>query len=194
MTTAVTIINQGLSKIAASRVASIDPPKTNLERYMLDNYAQWRDEELSARRWRFALRRIALTQTGEKLEETDQPYRYLIPNDALMPVREKDTEWEQRGTYLYSAYDKLEVEFITRVPERDFAALFVGVLACKIAMESAEYVTQSNTKKDDLMVLYKEAVSRAGRANSFVTGSESLVGIKDDDKGYSWVTERWGYG
>lgn len=192
MTTAVKIINIGLSKIAASRVSTITPPKTNLERFMADNYPQWRDEELSARRWRFALEYRSLTQTGDPATGLAKPYKYLLPNDALRPVREKGTEWEQRGKYLYSGYETLTALFVIRVDENDFDPLFIDVLACKIARESAEYATQSNQKKADADVFYKDALRRAGQMNAYVTGSEEFTSDLDDDTGFNWLNDRYG--
>lgn len=193
MTTPVAIINNGLSKIAASRISSIDPPRTSTERFMDENYPFWRDAELSARRWRFALRYDVLVKDGDELEGFERPHRFLIPTDALRPVRERTTSWEQRGTYLYDREEKLTALFIIRAKEVTFDPLFSEVLACKVAFESAEYLTQSNKKKEAAFLMYKEAVMRAGRMNAFVTGSEELAGAEHDDTGFSWVVNRQGY-
>lgn len=191
MTTPVKVINGGLSKIAASRVSTIAPPQTNLERFMADNYEQWRDAELSAHRWRFALeyRALTLQSTSTTLAK---PYAFGIPNDAMRAIREKGTEWEQRRKLLYSAYPTLTALFVVRVTENDFDPLFAEVLSCKVAFESAEYVTQSNTKKADAKVLYDEAVDRARQMNAFLTGSEEVSGEDDPGTEYTWLTSREG--
>lgn len=195
MTTAVKIINLGLSKIATSRVSSISPAKTSLERYMADNYQHWRDAELAGRRWRFAVERAKLTQTGEPLDGDPRPNRYLLPNDCLRPLRDNidgqpATEWEQRGKYLYSAYPTLTIEYIRRVPEADFDPLFTEVLACKIALESAEYVTQSNQKKADADAFYTKAINRAGAVNGFTVGSEQYE-HPSKEVGFDFITARF---
>lgn len=195
MTTAVKVINLGLSKIAASRVSSIEPPKSNLERYMADNYPEWRDAELSARRWRFAMEYKALTLDGELLAaSTDKPYRYLMPNDCLRPVRRKGDEWEQHGRFLYSNQNTLTVVCVVRKSENEFDPLFVEVLACKIAYESCEYVTQSNQKKEDAERAYDKAVVRAAKVNAFLTGAEAVSDESTsaaDASAFSWVTDRY---
>lgn len=194
MTTAVKVINLGLSKIAASRVSTIEPPKTNLERFMADNYPQWRDEELAARRWVFATEYVTLTLTGDPLVGVAKPYAYLLPNDTLRPVRETGSEWEQRGRMLYSANNTLTILHIQRKSENDFDPLFAHVLACKIAYEACEYVTQSNKKKADALVFYNEAVKRASNVNAFVKGSEAIANeetLPDGNLSFSWVTDRF---
>jgi hypothetical protein len=192
MTTDVKIINGGLSKIAASRVSTISPPKTNLERFMADNYAQWLEEELSARRWRFALEYVKLTQTGDADTTLQKPYKFLIPNNALRPVREKGTEWEQRGRFLYSGSPALTALFVVQTSENDFDPLFVEVMKCKVALESAEYVTQSNSKKEFAERQYEKALRRAGQNNAYVTGSEAMTSDADNDTGFDWLSDRYG--
>lgn len=193
MTTAVKIINLGLSKIAASRVSSISPPKTPLERFMADAYPSWRDEEMSKRRWRFAMKLDKLTLT-DTLTGVDKPYQFLLPNDCLRPLRDiigsRTTEWEQRGRYLYSAYPDLQLYYMARVSEADFDPLFVSVLAGKIAFESCEYVTQSNQKKADANVFYRDALREASANHGFITGAE-IMNNAVTDEGYSFIEGRY---
>ncbi|MCK5133511.1 MAG: hypothetical protein KAR40_15330 [Candidatus Sabulitectum sp.] len=195
MTTAVKIINFGLSKLGASRVSTIAPPKTNLERYMADNYSQWRDEELAANRWHFAMEYVQLTLTGDPVTGAGsaKPNRYQMPNDAIRPIREKGQDWERRGRYLYSAYEELTVKFILRVSEDVYDPMFVAVLSHKVAKESVEYVTQSNSKEVARVQGYNEAIKKALKVNAFLKGSESVAGENDQAPGedpYSWVTSR----
>jgi hypothetical protein len=72
--------------------------------------------------------------------------------------------------------------------EEDFDVLFEEVLACKVAYESCEFVTQSNSKKATALQEYKDAVVEAAKANAFVTGAED---IQDNDATFSWVADRW---
>lgn len=189
MLTDVEIINLGLSKIAGNRVSRIDPARTPLEAYMAVNYPHWKRVELSKRRWVFALVDDALLTLNATLSEVDRPYKFALPIDCLYPVRTKSTEWVQRGRYIYSGYSTLKISYIRNAPESEFDPLFNEVLACKIAFESCEYVTQSNTKKDAARADYDEAVKIAGSANAFVIGSED---INTDDADYDWVAARHG--
>jgi len=189
MLTDVEHINLGLSKIAANRVNRIDPARTPLEAFMASNYPHWKRVELSKRRWVFALVDDYQLTLNETLTGVAKPYKYALPVDCLYPVRNRATEWVQRGRYVYSGYSSLTISYIKNVIESDFDPLFSEVLACKVAYESVEYVTQSNTKKDAARADYEEAVKIAGAANAFVIGSEE---INTEEQDYEWVASRHG--
>jgi hypothetical protein len=188
MLTDVQIINLGMSKISTSRINRIDPAQTPLEAYMASNYPHWRRVELTKRRWVFALEEnypLTLTNT---LTDVEKPYVYQMPNLCLRPVRTKYTEWKQRGTKIYSAYPTLKLDFIKNVSEADFDPLFDDVLACWVAYQSAEYVTQSNPKKEAAKAMYDNAVTAAAQANAFVMGPED---VSADDSAYAWLQDRY---
>lgn len=188
MFTNVQIINLGLSKIASSRVSRIDPPVSPLERFEAEGYEHWKRSELTKRRWVFATEDdYTLTRT-ETLENVDRPYKFQLPVECLRPIRQRRTEWKQRRRYIYSAYDTLRISMIMNVDEVEFDPLFVEVLACRIALESVEYVTQSNTKKADAEALYRAAVDEAARANAFVIGPEDIA---EDDSDFPFITSRF---
>lgn len=188
MFTNVQIINLGLSKIASSRISRIDPPVSSLERFVAEGYEHWKRSELTKRRWVFATEDNYVMPLVETLQNVEQPNKFALPVQCLRPIRTKRTEWKQRKRFLYSAYPELTISFIENVKEADFDPLFVEVLACRIAVESVEYVTQSNTKKADADALYREAVQAAGQANAYVIGPED---IQSDDDDFSWVTSRY---
>jgi hypothetical protein len=188
MFTAVQIINLGLSKIASSRVSRIDPPVSSLERFVAEGYQHWKRTELTKRRWVFATEDNYTLTRVETLEDVDKPHKFQLPVECLRPVRLRRTEWKQRGRFLYSDYDTLRVSMIMNADETEFDPLFVEVLASRIALESVEYVTQSNTKKADVEALYRAAVADAGQANAFVIGPEDIA---DDDADFPFVTSRF---
>lgn len=188
MFTDVQIINLGLSKITSSRINRIDPAVTPLEKYMAANYQHWKRSELTRRRWVFATEDdYALTKVAT-LENVSQPYKYALPINCLRPVREKRTEWKQRGRFLYSAYDSLKISYIRNASEDEFDPLFEEVLACAIGKNANEYVNQSNTKYANAKAAYDEAVNDAAKANAFVIGPENIN--SDDDFEGSWLTAR----
>lgn len=184
----VQIANLGLSKIASSRISRLDPPQSSLERFVASGYEHWKRSELSKRRWVFALEQDYALAKVEELTGVDRPYKYSLPVNCLRPVREKRTEWVQRRRFIYSAHDGLKIAYVANVDEIEFDALFVEVLAWRVAMESVEYVTQSNTKKADVKALYDEAVKEAGRNNAFVIGPEDVVSNDDD---FPFLTARY---
>lgn len=184
----VQIINLGLAKIASSPVSRIDPPQTSLERHVAAGYEHWKRTELAKRRWVFALEDGVQLALVEQFDDRDYAYKYAIPTEALRPVRLKRSEWKQRGRYVYSNEESIRVTLIMNVDEADFDPLFVEVLASRIALESVEYVTQSNTKKADVEALYQAAVADAARSNAYVVGPEDYG---SDDNDFPFITERF---
>jgi len=195
MFTRVQIVNTGLSKIGSSRISRLDPPQTSLERFVAESYEHWKRSEITKRRWVFAteddyvLAKLQDNQSVPPLERADgRNYKYQLPVDCLRPVRLKRTEWVQRRRDVYSTEDNLKISYIVNVDETEFDPLFVEVLACRIALESAEYITQSNTKKADAKALYDGAVADAGKVNAFVIGPEDVV---SDDSDFPFITSRY---
>lgn len=195
MSDAVRVINLGLTKIGAQLISTITPPGTSLERYMAMNYPLWRDKELALRRWAFALHVADLTLTGELLDGDRKPYAFVLPNDCIRALRDETNvgpvDWEQRGRHLYSGRQTLRLRYVRRVPENEFDPAFVDVMACRVALEACEYVTQSNTKKADAKALYDEALRDAGRINAFTVGAERNPSEEYVDQSYSWLANRY---
>lgn len=190
MLTDVQIINLGLSKIASNRVARIDPAQTPLEAFMASNYKHWKRTELAKRRWVFATEEhYKLTLESSRTDGVDKPHKFALPIDCLRPIRNKTTEWVQRGRYIYSAYNELYIDYIRNASEDEFDPLFDEVLASKVAYESAEYVTQSNAKKELAKAQYDDAIRVAGQCNAFVIGPED---IQADDNDFEWLAGRHG--
>lgn len=190
MPDAKSICNLGLGKIAAPRVNSLSPPKSPIERHCADGYPTWRDGELEKRIWRFALSSKVLTKTGPDVDELGdgRKYKYALPNDCIRPIRNKFTEWEQRGLFLYSRYDTLTIPYVRRASETEFPSTFVEVLACRVGLESVEFVTQSNTKDQTIEGKYARAINDAARVNAFVVGPED---VRLADENSEWITSRW---
>lgn len=195
MFTQVQIVNFGLSKIASSRVSRLDPAETSLERFIAANYDHWKRSEIAKRRWLFATEEdVLLTQesdlnSSDPLNRTDgRNYRYVLPVDCLRPVRNRFTEWRRSRGFLYSSQDNLRLTYIANVDESEFDPLFVEVFAARIALESVEYVTQSNTKKADIQTMYQVAVNDAAKINAFVRGPED---VGSDDSDFSFLTARY---
>lgn len=189
MADAKSVINLGLGKIAASRVVTLSPPKSQIERHCADGYPVWRDNELEIRDWYFAIENAQLTLSPAVTVDVGDGriYRYAVPSDMLRPIRDKQTEWQQRGKYIYSSNSTLALPYIARRPESDWDSLFIDVVACRVAMECTEFATQSNTKGERADTKYKNAVSAAARANMFVNGPLDIRTTDQDDE---WIAAR----
>jgi hypothetical protein len=194
MADAKSVINLGLGKIAASRVVTLVPPKSAIERHCADGYPVWRDNELEIREWYFAVEHAQLTVSpleGQIKPDDGRTYRYAVPNDMLRPIRDKRTEWQQRGAFIYSAQSTLILPYIARRVESVWPSLFIDVVACRVAKECVEFATQSNTKGDSAEMKYEKAVRNAARANAFVNGP---IDARLDDANDEWILARMGTG
>lgn len=191
MTTPVKVINLGLAAFASAPISSIEPPRTSNERYFAENYAAWRDAEMAARRWLFALHEAKLSKASEDTELL-KPNAFVLPNDCLRPLREDfngvPVEWERRGNLLYSANSELRLLYIRRVPEAEWEPLFVNVMAASLAVNSVEFVTQSATKLSAMIEKYKNALREALKANAFMGTSANM----NDESwaGYTFIEAR----
>lgn len=189
MADALSICNLGLGKISASTVTNLTPPRSGLEKHCSAGYPVWRDSELQKRVWYFAKKHQILTLSGEDDSLKDgRKYKFAVPTDNIKLLRDKYTRWEQRGQHIWHSANTLTVEYVWRVPEALFDALFVDVLACRVGLESVEYATQSNTKGDSIQDKYNRAVMEAAKANAFVIGPQD-VSLADENS--EWVTARW---
>ena len=184
------IINLGLGKIGSTQISTYDAPKSSIEKFVADGYPHWRDTELEKRRWVFATEVEQLTLGAQLGDEFGPNVNvYDLPNNLLRPIRQSRSTWTVRGRKLYSDNAEQFIEYIARRDEQDFPPSFVEVLACRVAVECCEFITQSNTKKADAHSLYKDALLDAGRQNAFILGNEDTT---TPDELSEWTASRWG--
>lgn len=186
--TDVDIINQGLGKFSSSRIVRINPPKSPLEVHCV-GYLQWKESELSKRRWVFATDlEYELPDVGAS-GDSQRPYKYELPNTVLRPVRVSGAEWKQQGRKILSAYEGLRIPVVLNVLEGEFDPLFVDVLVCRVWLETNDFVKQSKSGKEEAVAAYDDAVREAAKANAFVIGPE---GYTMDDDAFPFITGRSG--
>ena len=187
MSNQVEIANRALSKLGEQRITSLDD-NTKAARAMKARLAFLRDAELTAYAWRFAVRRVSLPAS------TDVPawgYARIFPrpvddlrplrvNNAYIDFRTVGVQFEATG---FSRYDQayqiidgeiqtnlpapLEYEYVRRVENvGDWDALFSEAFACRLAVDAAEELTQSNPKTEVVMMQYDAAIKQARRINA----------------------------
>jgi hypothetical protein len=183
------IINYGLSKVSSSRVNSIAPPTSKLEKNCAEFYPQWRDSELTKRRWVFARRVAALNLNPSVTPLEGRTFAFDMEPDMLRPIRDRQSTWIQNGRTILGYAEALTVEYIARVPESEFDPLFVDVLGWRVVIESVEFITQSNTKSADAQAQYDKAVKIAGINNALIVGPENSVSADELDE---WELARMG--
>lgn len=198
MSNPVIVCNLGIvSKLGATAIRTLTPPRSSVEIHCSVNYPRWKRQELARRRWTFATEFVQLTLGGQLTSGPGvdervlvRPYWFLIPPEVLRPIPQRDTRWARRGDRLYADSQTLTIEAIVDKPEDKFDPLFEDVLACRVAMECGEPITQSNVKKETVRQWYKDAVAEAARMNAFQLEPESH---EADDSSYSWLVAREGY-
>jgi len=174
MTDAVSICNLALQRLGAKPIVSLTED-TVAGRACNRVYEQSRDSELRAHPWNFARARVKVAA-----DSTDPVFgyakRYLMPSDCLriLPTNGVDgtsqqDDWQIEGRYILTDDTApINLIYIKKVTDPgEFDALFVDLLASRIAVEIAEKITQSNTKKEESKRWYAENKKEARRANAF---------------------------
>lgn len=187
MYTPVDIVNIGLSKIGAARIRRMDGARTSAEVFCATNYPHWVISELAKHRWVFASSQLTLVQYERDENDPQTSNIFSLPTNVVRVIREPHNTWKQEGRTIRSDQEMLNLDVVLNVDTYQFDPLFVEVLACRVAKESAEYLTQSNTKKATAESSYDKAISDARKYNGFVRGPERVV----EDRDYSFLTERY---
>lgn len=178
------IANLALLKLGSEEtlLALTDP--TVAGRVMNRLFNPVRDAELRRYHWKFAIKRDAL------LALVDSPawgYQRQFPMPADFLALIQVNEWYVKGykqQALWSVEDRkiltnleapLKIRYIRQVPNSgEFDPLFVEALACKLAFEGCEKITQSNTKKDGLRQDYMQAMKEAIRCDAIENPPDEL--------------------
>lgn len=174
-TSDVAICNMALQKLGAARITSLSEDSPNA-RECNACYAAMRDLELRKHRWSFATRREALAADASA-PAFGPAYSYTLPSDFLRllepdPAENYNTlDWRIEGRKIVTdAAAPLNVRLIYRVEDpNEFDAAFAEALACRIALQTCEKITQSNTKMEAIRMQYKDAITEARRANAIET-------------------------
>ena len=187
MASEVEIANRALSKLGENRITSMDDA-TKPARAMKARFALLRDAELAAYAWRFAVTRVNLA-SSVAVPEWGFSTIYTRPVDDLRPLRVNGAWVDFRtigvqyeatgfssGAPMYQIIGgdihtnlsaPLEYEYIRKEDNTGlWDALFVEALACRLAVDAAEELTQSTAKTEIVMRQYQDALSQARRVNA----------------------------
>jgi len=174
MTDAVSICNLALQRVGAKSISALSEDST-AGRACNRVYAQARDSELRSHPWAFAREQVQVAA-----DSTDPSFgaakRYAIPSDCLriLPTNgtnKTDTQddFEIFGRFVHTDHTSpIKLNYIKQVTDEEtFDSLFVELLIARIAMDVSEKVTQSNKKKEEARLQYKETQKEARRVNAF---------------------------
>lgn len=169
----VTICNLALQKLGAKRINMLTEDSRNA-RSCNACYEPIRDKVMQHPPWNFAIKRFTLAASAtapefEYLYAFPFPVgalRLLIPNRMLI-----DWVVEQQGgqrVILTNDGASIQTRFVVKVEDPTlYHPLFVEALACKLAWHMCEEITQSDTKKNEITVQYKDCMSEARLVNAF---------------------------
>jgi hypothetical protein len=199
MATSVEIVNSALTKLGAKRIASLSDNQKEA-REMNAIYTLRRDFLLRAYNWSFAMTRTSLEALSDA-PAWGYALQYPLPTDCLRVVQVNDI-WQVPGlsdamggpdsepykiegrTIVTDFTAPLYLRYVARVTNTgDFDAAFCETLACDLAFNACEAITQSNTKKESAREDFKESIRSAIRANAIELPPEE---IPDD----SWMLAR----
>ena len=176
MASTVQICNQALSKVGAARIIDLLDDTKNA-RILNAIFDIKRDAELAAHPWTFAIKRAEIPALSTA-PAFGWLYSYPLPSDFLRLIEVGnetnlyDTDSGARfqvegGSILCDEASPLQIRYVYRVTNTGlFSALFVEALACRLAAEIAEELTQNSGKRDMAWAEYKEAIKQARRVNA----------------------------
>lgn len=180
MAAPVDIVNRALSKLGDKRITSLDDPGKTAG-LAASLYSIVRDTEISAHAWHFAKTRKMLPAEAAK-PAFGWAFQYLLPADCLRLLeagpwpqavmadyvgRDTRTFILEGGRILTNHGPALNVIYLRREEDSGYyPPAFVEALACKLAVEMAEAITGSGSKREMAWNEYEQAVRLARRINA----------------------------
>jgi len=189
MASSIEIANRALTKLGAARIISFgdDNKQARAVQSMFDIV---RDAELRAHIWSFAIKRAslaALTSTPD----WGYTYEYQVPSDLLRILQVNDVyngpsfedyrnqsvaEYALEGNKILTDFAApLRIRYVAQITDTSqWDSTFVEAFACRLAVEMAEDLTQSNTKRELAQKEYEQALMMAIKAGGLETPPQAL--------------------
>lgn len=189
MASVIDICNRALQKLGAERITSLTQKSENARACNII-YEPIRNAELRSHPWNFAIKRARLAASSTT-PAFGFDNKYALPSDflRLLPpdsdYNYNSIDWQIEGKFiLTNDTGSLDIRYIAVVEDPTlFDALFIEVLANRIAIELCEQLTQSNTKAQMVRDDYIRATREAKRLNAF----ENISAKQQTD---TWITGR----
>lgn len=184
MASRVQIANRALTKLGADRILLLSDD-TQGARVMNSMFDDVRDAELRRVHWKFAMKRTSLLALASA-PAWGYKYQYPLPSDFIGLVQVNDyylrtgvsyqALWSVEGTNILTDLEApLKVIYKFRVTDSGtYDPLFVEALACKLAMEACETLTQSESKFQRVATEYQEALIAAAMADAIENPPDAL--------------------
>ncbi|MCT4536301.1 hypothetical protein [Halodesulfovibrio sp.] len=184
MRSAVSICNKGLQYVGGSPIVSLEE-KTRGAELCSQLYAQVCDELLEAHHWSFATRYVRLPSLPEA-PPFDFSHAYQLPADCIGVRQLQDSKPFEvvEGRILYTDSHPAKAIITVRITDPNlYPAMFVEVLARKLAAELAVPLMNSSKLEQSMYSKFKEAFARAAA----VDGAEGVQQIDESD---GWLKAR----
>jgi len=177
----VQIANRALQKLGAKRISSLTQDNPNA-RSINACYELVRDAELRRYDWAFAIERASVAaDPTDAIDVGGGTWkRYSLPNDFLRLLRSDESgfhvDWKIEGLYILTSTESpLAFRYIARIDDPNYYdPLFIEAFACKLALEAAKEITDSNGDKESIKDDYKEAIAEAKRIGSIEKAAEEF--------------------
>jgi hypothetical protein len=198
MASVIQVANRALTKLGSARITSLSDD-VKAARSISSCFEDLRDDELRAHRWQFAMKRTTLAALADA-PAFGYNYQYALPSDFLridmvddrFPAAIMDNyidaeylEWTLEGNVILTDIAApLKLRYIAQITDPTlWDENFREALASRIAMEIAEDLTQSESKKASAAKDYDRSIRQAIRINSI----ERPAVMPPDN---SWVISR----
>jgi hypothetical protein len=189
MASQVDIANRALTKLGAARIISFADDNKQA-RAISSMFEIVRDAELRSHIWSFSVKRAslaALVSTPDWGFQREFPVpsdclRILMVNDVYNGPSLEDyrnqpvAEYSLEGNKILTNFPApLKIRYVSRVFDTtQWDSMFVEAMACRLAMELAEDLTQSNTKRELAQSEYVAALRNAIRSNALEQPAQDL--------------------
>lgn len=189
MASQVEIANRALTKLGAARIISFgdDNKQARAIQSMFDIV---RDSELRSHIWSFSVKRTYLAALSTT-PDWGFEYEYALPSDYLRLLQVDEfyngpsmddyrngatADYVLEGRKILTNFGApLKIRYIARQTDTTtWDATFVEAFACKLAMELAEDLTQSNQKRDLAQQEYRFALMQAVRSGAIEQPAQDL--------------------
>lgn len=157
-----------------------------------------RDVTLQSALWCFATKRARIAVNGET-PLSEWSYQYTLPNDYIRihtissngnfsDTLSYGKQYVREGRQILTNYSSpIYIKYVYRITDTSaYDPIFCEALACKLAFEACESITQSNTKKDELSKQFDKTIAEAHRIDSVEIPTDELP----EDR---WVLSRVSY-
>ena len=173
MASEVSICNIAIQKVGGTRITSLTQANSR-EAFSCNNcYAEMRDLELRAHVWNFSRKRVILAPDSVA-PLFDFGYAFTLPTDCLRPIipTRLNIDWQiESNKILTNDGTSINLVYIAQITDPNaMDELFRELLACRIAAQICEEITQSGSKLQNIAQQYKDAKAEARKINAIEQG------------------------